>query len=266
MTGVSETLPRELSDGKVRCHKCKKDFSRIGYHWTNGSCDFPDIPGELMEYLVGAMMGDATLRTRTKHPSIQLYMANKGFLEWLDDKLGWLSTGVSLYRTAESSADISRNNGHPDADPTDYSDIYALRTRTMKAFERFESWYAGGTKTFPPELVLTPGSLGVWYACDGSLNYDRRYPNSRPYLTIGVGANLDNGNVATIRSMFTESDAPIPPTIDSDSVRFTVNDSKDVLQWMEGPFPGIEYKWETDGLMRYDRSKREALRSAEHSG
>lgn len=251
--------PCELDSGRVICHECSDDFVRPASHWSQGQCSFPDLTSNQEAIVMGLMLGDGTLRTQTNNPFVQVYVINRPFLEWIDDELGWLSTGVSLYRNAERSAEISRNNGHPDADPDNYHDVYVLQTRTMPQFSMFESWYRDDRrrKHFPSYVVLNPMITRIWYACDGSLNYDRRYPGSRPHATIGVGDEMEN--IGNVLRMFDESTFPHQPTVDNGSIRFSVDETEDFLDWMGDPPVGFEYKWHTDGLDGYEELKAEAL-------
>lgn len=250
--------PELQDDGEtVICHQCENPYTRIGYHWSNGRCSYPEIPEYKQELIDGLMLGDGTLRTHTKNPFVQTYMINQPFLEWLDTQLGWLSTGVSLYRTAEKSAEHSRNNGHPDADPEDYHDVYVMQTRSMDAFKKYESWYSGGNgKRFPDTLTISPQIARIWYSCDGSLNYDRRYPSSRPHATIGVQNEMSN--IQNVLRMFNESTLNHQPEVDEHTIRFNVEETEDLLEWMGSPPPGFEYKWMNDNFDQYKALKQEA--------
>lgn len=245
--------PTRMDDGTVVCHSCGEAFERIGYHWSNGSCDYPRIPHRKQAIITGLMLGDGTLRTHTQRPFVQTYMTSKRFLGWVDEQCEWLTTGVSLYRTAERSAELSRNNGNPDADEANYSDVYVLQTRTMPQFERFESWYTGGAgKRFPDYLVLVPVTTKIWYVCDGSLNWDRRYPGARPHITVRV---QNEDTIQNVLRMFDESTFDHTPTADSQTIRFTVDETEALLDWMGRAPPGFAYKWCLDSLDRYERLK-----------
>jgi len=242
------------SDGHVTCHECESTYERPGYHWSNGSCQYPEMPDDKSSLVLGLMLGDGTLRTHTSDPFVQTYMINEEFLEWIDGELEWLSTGVSLYRTAERSASLSRDNGHPDAVEENYHDVYVMQTRTMPQFQRYESWYANSErKRFPDGLVLSPIEAKVWYACDGSLNWDRRYPNSRPHATIGVRSEMDD--IGKVLSMFSESTFGTTPRVDENTIRFSVDETEDFLDWMGESPPGFEYKWTMSSLDDYEEQK-----------
>lgn len=250
--------PTVEQDGTVTCHQCGSNYDRVGYHWSNGSCDYPEIPDDKEALVLGLMLGDGTLRTHTSDPFVQTYMINEPFLHWIDDELEWLSTGVSLYRTAERSASLSRDNGHPTADEADYHDVHVMQTRTMPQFQRYKSWYSNSErKRFPDGITLNPIEAKVWYACDGSLNWDRRYPNSRPHATIGVRSEMDD--IGKVLSMFSDSTLGIEPRVDENTIRFSVDETAEFLDWMGAAPPGFEYKWTETSLADYEENKNEAL-------
>lgn len=259
MTRIDEPVVED--DGTVTCHDCGDTYERPGYHWSNGQCSYPAIPDDKASLVLGLMLGDGTLRTHTSSPFVQTYMINDQFLEWMDEQLAWLSTGVSLYRTAERSVELSRNNGHPDAAVADYHDVYVMQTRTMPDFHRYESWYENSDrKRFEDGLVLSPIEAKVWYACDGSLNWDRRYPNSRPHATIGVRSEMDD--IGTVLRMFEESTFDHVPRVDENTIRFSVDETEDFLSWMGAAPPGFEYKWSTESIDQYESNKADALGDA----
>lgn len=250
--------PTLTDDGTVICHSCDTEYERPGYHWSNGSCSYPQLPYLKSAIVYGLMLGDGTLRTHTSCPFVQTYMINERFLQWVDEELAWLSTGVSLYRTADKSAEVSRNNGHPGADAENYHDVYVMQTRTMPEFRRYLSWYDDSeTKRFPQDATLDPTSAKVWYACDGSLNWDRRYPNSRPHATIGVKNEMDD--ISTVLDMFDNSTFHHIPRVDRNTIRFSVDETEDFLDWMGDAPPGFQYKWTLSSLDDYEHNKAEAL-------
>lgn len=251
---ISGSEPTVLDDGRVECHNCYQPFDRIGYHWSAGRCPYPELPAIKQSIVDGLMLGDGTLRTHTTHPFVQVYMANRSFLEWLDDELGWLTTGVSEYRSAERSAELSRENGHPDASSANYHDVYSIQTRCLDTFDSYTDWYEDGeTKSYPDDIDLTPTMAKVWYACDGSLNWDRRYPNANPHVTIGVSSQIERSELLT--DLFAESTCECTPRFDQNVLRFTVEDSRTFLDWIGDAPAGFDYKWAFDSLDEYESTK-----------
>lgn len=78
-------------------------------------------------------------------------MTNRTFLEWLDNRLGILTTGVSLKKTASELASNNRQTGFsPAAREGNYHDMYTVWSRTHPIFnEMRETWYPDGAKRFP---------------------------------------------------------------------------------------------------------------------
>lgn len=250
--------PVALTDGQVECHDCEETYDRIGTHWSQGRCEWPDIPTDKRALVTGIMLGDGTLRTRTTYPFVQVYQANKPFLDWLDDQLGWLSTGVSLERTAAQSAEYARTSGgQPDATAETYHDVYALQTRTMPQFRLFEEWYTDEGKQLPKYLTLTPPVAKMWYVSDGSLNFDRRYPNARPYASIGMRTDLENPDA--VERLFRECPIDVHPTLTTNGVRFTVDETERFLDWIGPAPPGFSYKFQREGPEKYDELREQAM-------
>lgn len=255
---INDNQPKITGEGTVECHECGSTYERPGYHWSNGKCDYPEIPDDKGSLVLGLMLGDGTLRTHTSDPFVQTYMINEQFLEWMDEQLEWLSTGVSLYRTAERSVELSQNNGHPDADVADYHDVYVMQTRTMPQFQPYTSWYENSErKRFADGITLSPIEAKVWYACDGSLNWDRRYPNSRPHATIGVRSEMDD--IKKVLDMFETSTFDHVPRVDENTIRFSVDETEDFLEWVGNSPPGFQYKWTMSALSDYEEEKDRAL-------
>lgn len=248
----SQRRPEQDASGKVVCHACGKPFERPGYHWSNGSCDYPKLSAWQESVAVGLMLSDGTLRTHTKYPFIQVYSSNYEFLSWVDEELGWLTTGVSLYRSADQNARVSQNNGYT-ADPDNYSDVYVMQTRTMPAFEQFLSWYDNGSKKIVDGVVLDKTSMFVWYALDGSLNWDRRYPGSRPYASIGIGQY----DARYVERALDASSLSAGYDVSDEMIRFDVDATKDFLSWLPDAVSGIRHKFETSDINEYDRLQTE---------
>jgi hypothetical protein len=128
----------------------------------------------------------------------------------------------------------------------------------MPQFQQYLSWYENSErKRFPDNIVLSPIEAKVWFACDGSLNWDRRYPNSRPHATIGVRSEMDD--IDKVLRMFSDSTFGQEPRVDENTIRFSVDETEDFLEWMGESPPGFEYKWTMESLDAYEDRKAEAL-------
>jgi len=129
-------------------------------------------------------MGDGTLYKKSDdhNPNIRVSMIERDYLEWLDKQFGCLTTGVNLYATAQESCDnckISNNYN-----PSDYSDVFRVKTRNHPELSRYESWYDAGKKNFPEDIELTETVLTHWYVSDGCFTH--------PYIRIGMSNEINS--------------------------------------------------------------------------
>lgn len=238
----------------AECPSCGSEFDRLGLHWWHGSCPYPDIDEGDRELFIGLLMGDGSIPDRRSDTSIfHIPMINRRFLQWLDEQLGVLTTGVRLKKTAAELAENNRRSGFsPEADEGDYHDMYTVWTRSHKFFDELrDQWYTEGKKRFPEDLELTPTRTKYWYLSDGYLDIGRW---GRPRLEI-KSRNESNRADALI-SLF-ESQG-FSPVFHRNELRFTCDDTERLLSWMGSPPPGFEYKWELESRERYREQKKKA--------
>ena len=153
------------------CHECGGEYQKIGSHWSQSVCEYPEFSNRQHETITGILMGDGYLATRNRFPDMRINMIAKTYLEYLSDDVFTNCSGdVGVKRTAKESAKQSRENGfHPSADVEDYSTLYFLNLVTHPGLQKYKSWYSGGSKVFPEDIELTPTVLRHWYCCDGSI-------------------------------------------------------------------------------------------------
>ncbi|MEE6210772.1 hypothetical protein U3A55_11480 [Salarchaeum sp. III] len=239
----------------MRCPSCGEDFDRLGLHWWHGTCPYPEIEPEIEEILTGLLMGDGSIPVRRSGYTslIHVPMTNRTFLEWLDDRLGILSTGVSLKKTASELASNNRQTGFsPTAREENYHDMYTLWSRTHPIFDEMrETWYPDGGKRFPGRLELTPTVAKFWYLCDGYLDFGSW---GRPRL--GIKARNEKERGEFLESLFDTFD--ISPKYRRHELRFSCDDTELLIEWMGEAPPGFEYKWELDSKAEYQRLKKRA--------
>lgn len=179
-------------------------------------------------------------------------MINRRFLRWYDDRMGYLTTGVRLVHTADELAESNRESGFsPDADSEDYHDMYTVRTRAHPYFNELREWYRSGEKRFPDDLTLTPRRAKFWYASDGYLDIGRW---GRPRAEIK--ARNESDRTEFLLELFREQG--FDPLYTRNEIRFTCDDTEELIEWMGESPPGFEYKWELDSRERYRKLKRRA--------
>ena len=141
------------------CPDCGDSFEKVGLHWSRGSCNYPTPDGGVDDILTGLYMGDGSLAAHdSKNPYMRWNNTNKRFLEYVDSRLRWLSTGVRLRKSAEESAQqrLDRDQEGWTVDPENFNPIYATRTRRLPYFRKFKRWTETSQKRYPDDLDLTP--------------------------------------------------------------------------------------------------------------
>lgn len=220
------------------CPNCDSDtdYERIGTHWTL-SCEHPQFTDRQWELIAGTLMGDGTVvqNEQNKYPIFKLAMTTREFLEWFDDEMGILSTGVSLFETGSDNASRAKKTGFTTTvNEENYNDMYVCRSRTLPDLVPFREWYRSGEKRFPDRLELTPLVAKLWYCCDG---YSKQ--TNPPVATLGVANEIDRKEY--LRNLF--DDAGFSITFDDKSVVLSTDESRRFFDWIGDPLPGFEYKW-----------------------
>lgn len=112
------------------------------------------------QVLVGLLLGDGCLYRRksshTPYLSINRQAGDRVYLEWTAALFS-----AFLARPIQEGSTLDARTG------ATYHRV-TLTTRRATVFESFyQQWYPHGTKVVPPDLVLTPLTLAVWFADDG---------------------------------------------------------------------------------------------------
>jgi len=220
------------------CKQCGESKTNLANHWRMSSdCDYPPLSEEQMDILTGIVMGDGTVDRSGANPRIKIEMVNEEYLTWLDNILGNMSTGVKHTQTAEESAKRLRESGfRPNADSSNYSDVYKLTTRRNPAFNRFSEWYDSGEKVIP-ELKLTPNILKNWYVCDGHLENRK---NIRPMVSFGITNEYERSE--KLEQMFIKAGIDANTT-ESKNLRIGVEHTEKFFDYIGSPVEGFKYKW-----------------------
>lgn len=220
------------------CPICADDYTNLGLHWQQSECGYPSLSTEQREIVMGLLMGDGTMDRGGRHPRLTVEMTNQAFLEWVDGRLDWLSTGVAEHLTAEEKVEKAKDDPHINVINEDnYNDTYRLRTRSHKELGEFAEWYDSGHKTFPDDLTLTPMVTKMWYVCDGSLCLSQTSVN--PSIYIYSTNESEEGN--KIEQYF--EGVGFEAKVSGESIYFGVDDTAEMLEWMGEVPSGFEYKW-----------------------
>lgn len=231
----------------VTCPDCGEEYTDLGKHWYYSPDHRPSFTEHQREIIIGLLMGDGSIDTCNKNPIIDIEMISPNYLEYLDEQFGCLTTGVSLKKTAAESAQHNRDREFsPNAKEENYSDMYRLRSRTHPELQEFADWYSSGEKVWPEDIELTPTVLKHWYCGDG------HWHNSEANNCISIAMANEISNTNKIDEIFRNVGIQAPSNYSSSERKggsftcnadFTVEQSKELWEYMGKPLPDFEYKW-----------------------
>jgi hypothetical protein len=232
---------------KVACPECGEKYENLGQHWRYNPSHRPSFTQHQEEVITGLIMGDGYIDTHNKNPLIKCGMISQNYLEYIDSVFGCLGTGVSLQITAKESAKKSRDRGFsPNAKAENYSDLYRWTSRTHPELEEWANWYSTGKKIWPEDIELTPVVLKHWYCGDGCW----RNTDSKNYISIAMSNEIENQDKVT--QIFENVGLPAPSNYNISerkdgskkcNAEWTVEQSKELWEYMGEPLPDFEYKW-----------------------
>jgi len=231
------------------CQQCGNEYQRIGGHWShpNSSCSHPNFTDHQREIITGVLMGDGSINTSNKNPRLEVEMISPNYLKYIANGFGILGGDVSLTKTAAESAKRNRDSGFsPNAKAENYSDLYRWRSLSHPELQEFAEWYSSGEKVWPADIQLTPTVLKHWYCGDG--HWHNSCANNR--IRIGMANEIDNTD--KVDQVFRNVGLPSPSNYSISEreggsrncvAEFTVEQSKELWEYMGEPLPDFEYKW-----------------------
>jgi LAGLIDADG DNA endonuclease family. len=205
------------------CQDCKEQYTSLGKHIAQSSCDYPELTSRQKQILRGALLGDGNIDFHNNgYPRYRLGSVEPKFLSWFSDE---------IYNIVNKK---SVRIQHSDDDPN-HQDYYMLRTISHPYFKKLRTWYESGSKILPKD-VLTPMELKMWYVTDGGLS------GGTPTL------RLDNERSSIYEHKENFEQIGISPTVvdDERQLNFLESDWERLFEYMGAPVPGFEYKWDVN--------------------
>lgn len=201
----------------MKCPECLQEFSKMGTHWRYNPEHRPSISDELHEIITGVLLGDGSL-SKYDNPTIQLINTNKKFVEWFDDSLGVLSTGVK---------EKSVSNEY---DKT----VYYCESVRHPELNEYSDWYTDDGKRLPQDIEFTPTIIWIWYQSDGSRQHNRMLIKSKN----------ESGRFDWLCREIEEG-IGIKPTgyPSSNQIAFSARQSQELESMIDTPISGFEYKF-----------------------
>lgn len=227
------------------CPTCNNEYKRLGMHWAMKEECIPTLTKHKKDIILGLLMSDGNIVqvNHSKNAYFMVSMITKEYLEYIDDKLSYLSNGVKLVTTAEESARQKRESGfRPNANKENYNDIYRITTKTHPYFTELRKWYSTGKKVWDYNIDLNPTVLKHLYCGDGTLHQKRS-------ISIAAANEIDRQNEITEK--FKKASYPVSNFniskrkngSKSMDILFNVKTSEKMFNDMGSPPPGFEYKW-----------------------
>lgn len=204
----------------VECHNCGGEYKSIGAHYSLSDCPHPEFTKRQREIIEGMMLGDGWINHHNDsgNPFFAVGMVNKEFLVYLQDELYPHSTGLK----EATGSDISKQQ------------YYKVRTRRNPKLEQYADWYSTG-EFKAKQVDMTPLTLKMWYVSDG-------FAESRGVLpTIRITNKMDGDRERFFGKLF--ESLPVTPKISPSDIRFGVEDSEFLFEYMGEAPPGFEHKW-----------------------
>lgn len=232
-------MAKELENGRILCEQCGNDYKGIGNHWSQSNCSYAEIDGETIELLKGFILGDGHLSERKKNPRVDVMNTNLRFLEWLDNKLGWLSCGVRLYATADEVAERITNGFGRESDVRKCNHAFKLYTRNHEKLNIFESWYNESTASIPNGETFTKEGILSWYVSDGYL-YNERDGCSQ--VSVASKNEMDNGE--SVCDLIEDHGFDVIQS--GKTFLIPVDQTPEFLEYIGPAPPGFEHKWVLD--------------------
>lgn len=227
-----------MSESLKRCNDCGNKFlpRGIAVHWSLSDCESPKISTIQREMLTGLMMGDGSLGKRDTHsPRVEVMSTSEKYLKWLNNQFPQYGRGVSLHRTADQATESLKKFSGKN---TKANPIYRWYTSYSPRFGFLTKFYREGEKRYPySSLELTPEVLRQWYVGDGHLEGN---------WNIIIAVQNERENEEELRRLFGECGFEITTFNKGDmfaNIRFGVEESIEIFEWIGEPVPGFGHKW-----------------------
>lgn len=201
---------------------CGEEYERIAQHWSFNPSHRTELSERQYDIIVGLLLGDGTVVDDADEKAFVVEMKNIEFIDWLDDELGWLSSGYS------TKGEYGR-----------------LRTKSHPEITELRGWYWTGEKVFPSEINLNPIIFEMWYVSDGTLNMRDETRQPRMRLSSMQDSKVIENILSTIPFdlEYTWNISSSGFGGQSKAVVFSVETTKKLQNWMTEIPKGFEYKY-----------------------
>lgn len=241
----TETLSSEAESST--CPSCGRSYSYLSGHWDKSStCDFPELTARNKGILNALLIGGAYLNQTgsTKRPHLLFDSTDKPLLNWLDDELGLLVSGVSTRTLGDDAAERIGTVFGTSPDEEETRDIYRLQTRSHPYLSQAADWAGREIHSDgPPDLVL-PDGLST-----PPILYKTLYLHRGSYIQYPEGAMnpvLRLTRIPTTHEELLDLFSPFDPRIastNSEQQVLVIGTSQEFFDYIGEPIPEHEDLW-----------------------
>lgn len=229
-----QRLTQLTSEG--RCYKCSRKMDSLSSHWSHSrKCSYPWLTEKQYEVITGLLMGDGSISRTASSPRLMVVNTNIDYLRYTKKQLQFLGNPIELYKTGEELEKYHKEYGSV-VNEGERQDVYRITTMCHPHLKEFAEWYSTGKKVFDEGIQLTSTILRHWYSCDGHLA-------DGSYATFSAKNELER--LPQLVEMFKEIGFDAWSRRGREIV-ISVEETKELLNFMEPAPPGMEYKWEVD--------------------
>lgn len=144
------------------CHSCDAILRRQGILLKRDTPTPAQLTVEQTDVLRGLMLGDGCLYrrkpTHTPYLRVQRMARDRAYLEWQ----------AKLFREFMKRP-IAQGEVFDERTGQTYENVVLVTRRVAVLSTWYEQWYHGGGKKLPDEVQLSPLTLAVWLADDGTV-------------------------------------------------------------------------------------------------
>jgi hypothetical protein len=198
------------------CHSCRREYTSLAQHWAKSGCSYPPLSDGMRETVEGLLVGDASVDGRA-HARVGVQSVRREHVLFCHRQLGPLSHGVTWTEPPKTDGPL-----------------YRLRTHAHPGLDRYWRWSEGT----PEDVTLSRRGLGLWYACDGTIEFGGRATN--PKITVRAEPSDRRATVARLLRAL-----PISLDVRENVGRVTVvSDAVPrLLRYLGPPTPASTHKW-----------------------
>lgn len=196
----------------------------------------------LMEFIVGALLGDGSICKGKNNINYRFTYTSKSFQH--------VDYVCNLLKKYSSGAYIKERNRY-DNRTGKYYKSFQYESRYSETFTHIhEHWYIDNIKHIPEDIILTPLICKVWYIGDGSLINNNYYNSQRLMLYTNCFKKYELEKILLPQlKMFNPKILKMNKNkIDGTGYAICINKKDDIVNFLkyigDCPFDDYKYKWE----------------------